>query len=85
MVVIVSGMSALLLIHILLDVLFDVPTEKTEKVMQDVFNWVVASLFNIVGLLILIGIEFYLLGWLASIPAWAVVIIILLILLLLRL
>ena len=83
----VSGLYLLLLIFTLLDVVFDVPEEKINQVIQgaeNLFNWVIASLFNIVGLLILICIVFYLLGWLASIPAWAVVIIILLIMILIR-
>lgn len=55
-----TGLFVLLFIYASLDIFFDIPAEKTEQVVYGLFNWFVATLLKILGLLILIWSAWYL-------------------------
>ena len=82
--IIVTGLAIFISIYAVLEVVFDIPAEKTEQFFIELFNKAMASIFTIIGLLVVVCILYYLLGWMSSIPAWAAVIIILLILVLIK-
>ena len=54
MALIVTGMTILLTIQAALEVVFDIPTKKTEQFFIELFNKAMASIFTIIGLLVVV-------------------------------
>lgn len=53
------GLCVLLVIQASLDILFDIPAQKTEQALYGLLNWCAVALFKVVGLLILIWMVWY--------------------------